>query len=400
MACVRNRRGKWCLDYRDQDGKRRWETTDLNKKEANLLLAQRIQEIGKGEFQSTGDQYNFDQLVDAFTDGHIVNVRDTTAKDYKGNINRHILPYFKGWKIRTVTMQHVEAYRADMQSNGIGQRTTNKCLTILSMMFRYALKHRWINYNPAAEVKKLKDTGEHKADLVESSILAPLEIQKLIAAANDKWAEIIKTAIFTGMRQGELLALQWGDIDWNSKQIHVRRSCSYGKFYEPKTKNSRRKIDIPEQLILSLKKWKLVCLKSELDLVFPNTTGKPINHGNLLRQGFYPALRRAGLRKIRFHDLRHTYASLLIANKEEPKKIQMLMGHASITITYDVYGHLIPNASDGIAERLADFALDGSSLVADDLIESEDKSQVIDLMVAGPGIEPGTRGFSILCSTD
>jgi len=134
-------------------------------------------------------------------------------------------------------------------------------------------------------------------------------------------------------------------------------------------------------------------------LVFPNGAGNPENHGNLLRRGFHPALRRAGLRQIRFHDLRHCFASLLIHNGEEPKKIQRIMGHASITTTYNIYGHLLPDATDGIANRLSDLVF-GSKTVATQKDDDQEDTQLIELMVARDRIELPTRGFSVPCSTD
>jgi hypothetical protein len=125
--------------------------------------------------------------------------------------------------------------------------------------------------------------------------------------------------------------------------------------------------------------WRLQCPPGAHDLVFPNGAGSPENQGNLLNRGFYPALRRAGLRKIRFHDLRHTYASLLIANGEHPKRIQALMGHSSINVTMDVYGHLMPQGGDEVADRLGAlvFRGSGSKTVECDEPELADNAQAI-----------------------
>lgn len=136
----------------------------------------------------------------------------------------------------------------------------------------------------------------------------------------------------------------------------------YARFYEPKNKWSKRKIDIPSELLFELKKWKLRCPKGELNLVFPNSVGNPESESNMLRYSFFPALRRAGLRKIRFHDLRHTYASLLIKQGEHPKYIQSQMGHSSIKVTMDIYGHLMDSVNHDAPRRLwkAVFETNGS----------------------------------------
>ena len=152
-------------------------------------------------------------------------------------------------------------------------------------------------------------------------------------------------------------------MDMKASKLHVRLNLADSDkgqeptLQPPKTKTSRRTVPLPPELIHELRIWKLKCPKGEHGLVFPNGAGNPENHGNVLRRGFYPALRRAGLRHIRFHDMRHTYASLLIENGEHPKYIQTQLGHSSIKITMDVYGHLMNATNSRAAEKLATLAL-------------------------------------------
>jgi integrase len=164
-------------------------------------------------------------------------------------------------------------------------------------------------------------------------------------------------AVLTGMREGELLGLQWGDIDWLNSQIHVRRTYNHGRFYEPKTKTSRRKIDLAPELVRELKRWRVACPPGDLDLVFPTENGTPEDATNMVRWRFLPALRRAKLPKIRFHNLRHTYASLLIAQGEYPKYIQSQLGHSSINVTMDIYGHLMDTVNRRAATQLGKLVL-------------------------------------------
>jgi integrase len=151
----------------------------------------------------------------------------------------------------------------------------------------------------------------------------------------------------------------------------VRRTYNHGRFYEPKTKTSRRKIDLAPELIGRLKEWKMACPHGELNLVFPTEVGTPESADNMRKRRFFPALRRAGLPQIRFHDLRHTYASLLIDQGEHPKYIQTQMGHSSIKVTMDVYGHLMNTVNREAASRLGSIVLgggfyeDGSKMVAE-----------------------------------
>jgi len=190
-----------------------------------------------------------------------------------------------------------------------------------------------------------------------------------------KYKILFMMAIFTGARQGELLGLQWGDTDWENKQVYIQRTYTKGQFFDTKTKTSRRKIDLAPTMLLQLKKWKLACPPNDLNLIFPNEAGQPMNYSNMMSRHYVPALVRAGIATklengkiegaIRFHDLRHTYASLLIEQGENIKYIQAQLGHSSPMVTLNVYAHLMKPTNQEAAERLekAIFQSTGQNLV-------------------------------------
>ena len=134
-----------------------------------------------------------------------------------------------------------------------------------------------------------------------------------------------------------------------------------------KTKTSNRKIDLGPTVISELRKWKLACPQNELNLVFPNRAGGPINYSNMVRRHYHPALEKAGLPRMRFHDLRHTYASLLIDQGENLKYIQTQLGHSSPTVTLNVYAILMKTTNQEAAYRLENsvFGESGSKMVAE-----------------------------------
>ena len=167
----------------------------------------------------------------------------------------------------------------------------------------------------------------------------------------------------------------------------MRRQFSKGRFSELKTRYSRRRVGLLDELIGDLKHWKLRCPKGEHDLVFPSDDGRLLNHGILLRKGFYPALRRAKLRHVRFHDLRHTFASLLIHANVHPKRIQALMGHSTIRITLDVYGHLMHDADNDAAQKVSHLLSGGKTVAAPEKNQTEGRKSLNE-MEAGVGIEP------------
>ena len=404
MAIARKFRNNWVADYTDQYGKRHREKPEGNfenmaqqRRAAQSLLKKRLDEVDRGSYSADSARLTFGQVAAAFLESK-VNIRPSTRRNYRALIDLYLVPYFGTRKLRHISVADIERFRNDLAAGrpppivdafakrmrnerpalsqarakqrasmkAPGIRTINKAVGLLGSIFRYACKHEWINRNPAEYVEKLKVPVSLYSDALDSNVLAPSEIVRLLDAAEpSRWSKdgktyinnyrlLIKTAVFTGIRSGELRGLQWGDIDWNSATIHVRRSWKEGAFHQPKTQASLRRIDIPQFLITELREWRLACPKGEYDLVFPNLAGRPMSNTNLLQRGFYPALRRAGLRKIRFHDLRHTFASLLIANGEDIVRVSRLLGHSSPTVTMNVYAHMLPNDHYGGADRLGD----------------------------------------------
>jgi integrase len=416
MACVRKRRGKYVLDFYDQHGERHWETVGTNKKEAEERLAERLLEVGKARYITPKDRkVSFKEFAEKWLASRGGNIRPSTIAQYDDHVRKHLLPFFGAVKVAEIDVALVEAYSAKKQRDmnkivkrkaelreqantliqetsahfhelagdrmsldarqlaariraelsaltrqEIGIVTINKTLTTLGTILKYAVRDHLLESNPVTLMDRPKEQAqEYSAENDEMEIFTPEQIRALLAASDDGlYRTLITAAIMTGMREGELFGLQWGDIDWTTCQILVRRTLTRTKegwkFYEPKTKKSRRRIDVDPALLLELKKWKLRLAKSETeDLVFPSSSGEPLHRSTLYKQGYLPAIRRSGVQRIPFHNLRHTYASLLIAQGEQPKYIQEQMGHSSIKVTFDIYGHLMEKVNVRSANRLA-----------------------------------------------
>jgi len=210
---------------------------------------------------------------------------------------------------------------------------------LMKEMFKHAYRWGYVKQNPAEYVERPRITKP------EIEILSPTEVNKMLSNASGHYRVALLTGFLTGMRAGELWGLKWTDIDWNSKQIHVRRSLWKGQFQTPKSKCSIRKIDMTDTLVHEFKEWKLACPVNEQDVVFPSPEGKISQHDNVVKRYFNQALRRAGLRQVSFHSLRHSNASMRIQAGQNIKYIQSQMGHASINITLDIYGHLFNDNS-------------------------------------------------------
>jgi integrase len=363
---VSARRGKWVLDFYDQNRVRRWVTTKWPATEENRDKA--VKELAKLEaaveshtFQSKTQQRDFSQLVDAWVAA--LDVRDLTRADYQAVIRHHLAPFFGDMKLRAITVQRVEEFRAHMQEKGRSVRTTNKALTQLYSMLKYGMGHGWLTTNPCAHVKKLRQPIDHRRRAMDGNVLSWPEVLALIEAADSQRDKtLIRLACESGMREGELFALRWSDVELTGARVHVRRSYRKRVESPPKTAASLRTIGLTAQMVLALKAWRLACPNGDLGLVFPDGAGHYESHYNFLRHGWYPALVRAKLRRVRFHDARHTCASLLLAAGVSVHAVQAQLGHASPSITLNVYGHLMPNA--GSPGAAAFQALHSSALVA------------------------------------
>ncbi|RJP83631.1 MAG: site-specific integrase [Desulfobacteraceae bacterium] len=187
-----------------------------------------------------------------------------------------------------------------------------------------------------------------------------------------KYYMLFKLAIFTGCRQGELLGLKWTDVLWTTSQIYIKRTFNKKAWYNPKTKTSIRKIDMGPSVLADLKQWQRECPKTELDLIFPNRDGGPMDQSHMLNRFFFPALKKAGIPRIRFHDLRHTFASLLIDQGENIKYIQTQLGHSTPSVTLNTYAHLLKPVNQKAASRLEKMVLGESG----DQMETRSKKRL------------------------
>jgi integrase len=343
MACIRKRRGRWVIDFYDQQGKRRWKTLPegTTKTEARSTLRLIEGAVEKGSYVSPSRMPSFAEIADSWLDAKKPNLRHSTFQQYKGHAENHLKPFFGSIEVNWITYDNVENFLARSYDQGVTIPALRKIPVNLGAIISYACRKRFIDYNPARDVEKPKGRSEHTAD-GQIDVLTPEQIRLLFEKTSKlKYKTLFMTAMMTGARQGELFGLKWSDFDWYANQVRINRTFNHRRFYEPKTRTSKRKIDLPPQLVIELKNWKLASPKSHFDLVFPNEEGKPLSPINMVRRKFKPALRQAGVPRVRLHDLRHTYASLLIEQGEHPKYIQTQMGHTSIKVTMDTYGHLM-----------------------------------------------------------
>ncbi len=340
------RSGNWYAVYRD-GGTQKWERAGSSKRAAEKLLAKRMNQINAGTYQEF-EKILFEEFSAKWLSDYArVSVKASTYTSYETIVRLHLNPRFGKQFLHRISTADIQKFVSEkITKDGLTPKSVVNFLVPLKEMFKHAVVWGYLKRDPSLYVKR------PRVELEEMDFFTPEEIRLFLDNVNPDQYPLFLTAVMTGMRRGELLALQWGDIDWNSNQISVRRSIYRGEFVNPKSRNSIRRIVMSPILRQSLEQHRLFGSKSELGLLFSNENGLPLNPDNLIKREFHPALDRAGLRRIRFHDLRHSYASLLISQGENIKFIQSQLGHSSAKTTLDRYGHLMPNLENDAARRL------------------------------------------------
>jgi len=356
MACVRKHRGKWVIDYRDATGQRHVEVSGTNKKEAERQLRQVLNQIDDGTYRPDGKKMKFSDYATAWVAGKKADLKHGTWSTYNGQLTRYLLNPELGLaekKLASMNRPTVMAFKqALMKKNPeLKPRTVNAILVLLGSILQSALMDGYISINAARLVKKLP--LEHR----EMEILSPEDIQKLLATAEKTdWDLYVMVflLVMTGMRRGEMLGLDWKSVDFPNKKLIIRRSYTSKQFQEPKTKTSRRAVNLGSKAISLLKKHRLKKGNpSGTTLLFDRGDCHPLDPDTLSSVYWPRLLRAAEIREsVRLHDLRHTFCSLLIAQGASPKYIQSQLGHSSIMVTMDRYGHLMPETNERETELL------------------------------------------------
>jgi integrase len=295
----------------------------------------------------------FKDYCELWLEGYIKSTkRQTTYQRYSSLLKKYIGPKIGKIPLDKITRGHVRDALLEIHKKGLSKSTVSTARNVISGTFEHAIDEELVKDNPSKgllgklgldERKDREPVRPMKADEVS------LFLDTCKKYRND-WYPLFLCAFRTGMRLGELLALHWGDIDWQSKYIQVQRAFRNGRITKTKTSKSRR-VDMSNQLHDELrvlyKKRKEEGLKTGKgapeEIVFH--TKDDYTSQNTIRNIWKRMLKKAKLRDMRFHDIRHSFASLLLSNGESPVYVKEQLGHSSIQMTVDIYGHLIPSSN-------------------------------------------------------
>ena len=289
-------------------------------------------------------------------------VRASTYERHREIVRLHIRPELGRVKLSRLTPAHVQGHYRDKLDSGLSAATVQKIHTVLHKALTQALKWNMVPRNVADAVEAPRPTPK------EMRPLSPEEGRRLLEASRGDGLEALYVlAVHTGMRQGELLALKWEDVDLSEGVVRVRRTLARSggrvSLGEPKTRRSRRPVHLTGAAVEALRSHlerqledmeRLGDLYRDHGPVFTSVVGTLINPTNLRRRSFALLLQRAELPQIRFHDLRHTCATLLLTRNVHPKYVQELLGHATVAITLDTYSHVVPGMGDHTARAMED----------------------------------------------
>lgn len=354
------------ITYTDSEGRRRWQRVHGGLTDAEAELEETRRRLRRGE-RVAPTRATFAEVTEAWITSQS-HLRPATRERYQWALKRHLLPRFGRLRVAQLTTDHVAVLIADMREAGYRAWTIRGVLTPLGRVFAHAARRGLVAENPVSRLER----GERPpAERREMRVLDRGEISALLEGSDERYRPLLATAVFTGLRIGELLGLTWHNLDFDEGLLRVRKQLDRdGQRVEPKTPHAVRDVILMPALGRLLREHRLRCRYSgAADLIFASAEGTGLDRRNAVRRGLERAVSRGGLQgedrmKLRFHDLRHTFASLLVAQGHNVVFVSRQLGHASSNITLGVYAHLFDRAEHGRRASAALEARYGSVLTA------------------------------------
>jgi integrase len=373
----------WIADYTDQDGERHIKTFE-RRKDADAYHSTVKVDVRQGVHTAPSKSITVAEAAEDWIAFVELEGRErSTVAQYRQHADQHIKPRIGREKLAKLTTPRVNAFRDDLLAR-MSRPMAKKVLTSLKSLLRDSQRRGNVAQNVAADVSIGADKRGKRKLKVGVDIPTPDEIKQVVRAASGKWRPLLLTAIFTGLRASELRGLRWDDVDLKRGELHVRqRADRYNAIGKPKSGAGERTIPLGPLVLGALREWKLLCPKGDLGLVFPTRRGNIVRHENIIRRALIPVQIAARVVKRKhgkvvhdeagkpvqeakytgLHALRHFYASWCINRRADgglelpAKVVQERLGHSSIVMTMDTYGHLFPRSDDGAELAAAESAL-------------------------------------------
>ena len=350
-------------------GKRRqlWRSVKGRKREAEALLVQLLHQRDTGIDAPPGKLSVAEFLQRWLATYARPNTAPKTFLRYEQLVRVHMVPTLGSLPLTKLRPLHIQEAYCRILDKGLSARTALQCHRVLREALKHAVKWQLLARNPADAVEA------PRPERYEIPALSPDKVQSVIAAADvTEYGALVHAATMTGLRLGELLGLRWQDLDLDSGTLYVRQTCQWLSqqgfiFRQPKSPSSNRSVALSPATVERLKQHRVEKIEQRLavglahredGLVFTNALGQPI-HPSTLRGAWQRLAKAAGLERLRFHDLRHAHASLLLQQGVHPKIVSERLGHSGVGITLDTYSHVLPGLQAEAAARLDDLLANG-----------------------------------------
>jgi len=340
---------RWRVRYRDPAGRERAKSF-ARKQDAERFLRHAEADKLRGQWVDPRQgRTTVRELAERWY-ATTVTLKAKTREDYRSLLHNHVLPAFGERAVASLDTLAVRGWLAGLVSGGLSPSRAKHAYYVLYAVLEAAIQAGALVRNPAAGVRAPRSHSR------EMHFLSAAEVERLAEAIVPPYGVLVRFAAYTGLRAGEIAALRVKRLDMLRGTVRVVEAASEvsGRLITGPTKtHAERTVRLPRFLRDELAAYLASPPRDRDAFVFTAPKGGPLRHHNFYKRQFCPALVRAGLpAQIRFHDLRHTCASLLIAQGAHPKAIQAHLGHSSIQVTMDRYGHLFPDALEHLADRL------------------------------------------------
>jgi integrase len=340
-ACIVRRGDNWVVKQPLPDGRCRWQTVGPRKRDAEIVRDEINRRVALGALYPSEPQ-TFAEFVEGWLERYAQRVRPATLASCHDSLR--LLAVFDAWQLETIRAADVEDNVFAVARHA--PRSAELMLDTLKMILRSARERGQMIDEAILRVRP------PRRERAEMRFLDWSEVERLAYETVEPYGNLVRFACLTGLRQGELFALRDRALDLARRAVVVEAGAREGKLVRTKTAAGRRQVRLSGEALRILRQQLVARAPNELGLVFPTPGGTVWRKDNFMARVFRPAVRRADLAPLRFHDLRHTYSALMVAAGAHPKLLQAQLGHTSINVTLNTYGHLFPDAFADVGDAL------------------------------------------------
>jgi len=322
---------------------------EVSKREARALLQKRVSEINQGRHRPRPVMTLEKFAREQWQPSALLALKPSSAAYYNFQLDKHILPALGSCRLCDVNRAAIQQFLLERKRKGYSSSTVHGIHTTLAKVLQAAVEQGYLETNPARAIQ----IGEREPKR-ERKLLSPAQVQTLLENLAEPCRTVVLTAVLTGMRIGEILALRWKRLDFLRASIQIAESFSNGQFGTPKTRSSRRVIPMSAALRDAIVAHKLHCQWTRPDdPVFATPKGTPLSPKNLYNRVLAPTCDHIGLPRVSWHSFRHINATLLGEVGESVKTAQAILGHSNLETTLNTYMHVIPDSQRRAVERVA-----------------------------------------------